>query len=288
MRVAHITDLHVEVRPHVGELFNKRVLGAVNLYLMGRSAHFTLATVEGLVQAIVELRPDLVLCTGDLTASGTEAEFERARAVLEPLTDSLPFLAIPGNHDVYTRESVGRFMRHFGKWAGDFPVVHHQGGVDFVAIDVSRPDVLSRGLAPAGQLASLDHILGEGTAPAVVLLHYPLRDRRGEPYGPFTRAIENGPAIEAVLARHARVCCVLHGHEHHGYRTTIPRDGAPILSLDPGASGYAYLPEKGRTAHFNVYELDGSAPDGGLQVERWAWNGRDFAPEAGGAYATGG
>jgi hypothetical protein len=156
--------------------------------------------------------------------------------------------------------------------------------VDFVAIDVSRPDFLSRGLTPSAQLQALDALLADGTAPAVVALHYPLRDRRGEPYGPFTRNLENAGALERVLARHPRVLAVLHGHEHHGYRTVIPREGAPILSLNPGASGYAYLPDRRRTAHFNLYDLRG----GEVEVARWAYDGAAFAPEAGGAYATGG
>lgn len=288
MRVAHITDLHVEAPTEFGQLFSKRALGAVNLYLFGRSAHFTLRTVEALVEAVVRSEPDLVVCTGDLTSTATPQEFERAAALLAPLTDRFPFLVLPGNHDVYTSESLGRFRKHFGEWSNDgvYPYVRNYGGVDFVALDVSRPDFLSRGLTPRQQLEALEGLLASGgVAPAVVLLHYPLRDRRGGPYGPFTRSLENALELEAVLARHPRVVAVLHGHEHHGYRTVIPREGSPLHSLNPGASGYAFLPERRRTAHFNLYDIDAT---GGLGVERFAFDGAAFAPEAGGAYATGG
>lgn len=287
MRVAHITDLHVEAPPQFAQLLSKRALGAVNLYLLGRSAHFTLRTVEALVDAVVRSEPELVVCTGDLTSTATPQEFERAAALLAPITDRFPFLVLPGNHDVYTTESLGRFQQHFGAWSngGVYPYVRSHGGVDFVALDVSRPDFLSRGLTPRDQLDALDALLGGGTAPAVVLLHYPLRDRRGGPYGPFTRNLENAVELESVLARHPRVIAVLHGHEHHGYRTLIPRDGAPLPSLNPGASGYAFLPERRRTAHFNLYDID---PTGALGVERYAFDGAVFGPEAGGAYATGG
>ncbi len=286
MRVAHITDLHVEVPPQLGQLLSKRALGAVNLYLMGRSAHFTKRTVEALVDAVVRAEPDVVVCTGDLTATATPQEFELAAAFLAPITERFPFLVLPGNHDVYTSESLGRFREHFGGWSNDgvYPYTRHFQGVDFVALDVSRPDFLSRGLTPREQLQALDGLLQGGDAPAVVLLHYPLRDRRGEPYGPFTRNLENAMELEGILARHPRVVAVLHGHEHHGYRTTIPRDGAPILSLNPGASGYAFLPDRRRTAHFNLYDIHG----GQLGVERFAYDGASFAPESGGAYATGG
>ena len=41
MRLAHITDLHVERPARAAELLNKRLLGEVNLHLFGRSAHFS-------------------------------------------------------------------------------------------------------------------------------------------------------------------------------------------------------------------------------------------------------
>lgn len=285
MRVAHITDLHVERMPSWGELFNKRLLGAVNLYVLGRHTHFTQASQQALVEAVVALAPDAVVCTGDLTATATDAEFAAAAELLAPITGRLPFMVIPGNHDVYTPESVGRFEATFGRWSGACPFVRRFGGVDFVALDVSRPALLSNGHAPAAQLEALDRTLAGGTAPVVLMIHYPLRDRVGHPYGPPTRNLDNAAAVEAVLERHPRVRAVLHGHAHHGYRTQIPRPGDPIDSLNPGASGYAYTPAQGRTAHFNLYTLD----DHGIAaVERYAFDGARFVPEAGGAYASGG
>lgn len=279
MRFAHVTDIHVEVPPTLGELGNKRLLGAVNLYILGRSHHFSVETQRGLVQAVCDVAPDVVLCTGDLTASGTEAEFAAARELLAPITGRFPFFVIPGNHDVYTGESVGRFERHFAEWAGPS---RRFGDLDVVALDVCRPDWLSRGRA-GERLAAFEAALA-GTGPAWVMVHYPLRGRDGAPYRPFTRAIADAADIEAALARHPRVTTVLHGHEHHGFRTTIPREGPPLVQLDPGASGYAWLPKRRRTAHFNVYDLEGES----LTVTRYAWDGARFAPEAGGAYATGG
>ncbi len=286
MRVAHITDLHVEVAPQIAQLLSKRLLGAVNLYLLGRSAHFTRATVEALVDAVVRAEPDVVVCTGDLTSTATPQEFALAAALLAPITERFPFIVIPGNHDVYTGESSGRFQAYFGEWSnnGAHPWARAFPGVEFVAVDVSRPDTLSRGFTPKAQLSALDSLLHGGDTPVVVLVHYPLRNRRGEPYGPFTRNLENAADLERVLARHPRVVAVLHGHEHHGYRTTIPRDGAPIVSLNPGASGYAFLPERRRTAHFNLYDIQGAS----VGVERFAYDGASFSPEVGGAYTSGG
>lgn len=282
MRVAHLTDLHVERAPGWGELLNKRLAGAVNLYVLGRHHHFSPAAQAALVPAVQAAGADLVLCTGDLTATATEAEFAAAASLLAPLRAG-PWACIPGNHDVYTGESVGRYARHFDATA---PVrVQASGGWDVVLVDVCHPDWLSRGWLGAEGLAALEAALAEGSRPALVALHYPLRDRRGAPYGPSARACVDAREIEAILLRHARVQLIVHGHEHHGYRTELGGEGRSVPIVNPGASGYAHLPERGRTAHFCVYELDGGALAG---VERYRFDGEAFRPEPGGAFQTGG
>jgi 3',5'-cyclic AMP phosphodiesterase CpdA len=283
MRVAHITDIHVEVPPSPAECLNKRLLGEVNLHVLGRSAHFSRMSQEGLVRRVVDQAPDLVICTGDLTAVATDAEFAGAVRLLEPITSRFPFFVIAGNHDVYTDESVGRMGRYFGETflPRKYPAVVRHGGIDMIAIDTSVPDWLSRGDVGGDQLEGLDACLASSDAPAWILLHYPVRGRHGEPYGPATRACRHADRIEAVIARHPRVKAVLHGHEHHGYRTKVAHADA----LNPGAGGYAWLPERGRTAHFCVYEVEGGAITG---VDRWRWDGSSFEPEPGGAFASGG
>jgi 3',5'-cyclic AMP phosphodiesterase CpdA len=283
MRIAHITDIHVERRPSLAELGNKRLAGAVNLYLLGRSAHFTPAAQAALVRAVEAKAPDLVLCTGDLTATATEAEFEAAAELVAPLRARFPWLAIPGNHDVYTGESLGRFARHFGPV--EAVAVHAVGEVDVVLVDVCHPDWLSRGWLGAEGLDALEKALAGSDRPALVALHYPLRGRRGDRYAPSTRACIDAEAIEATIARHARVRLVVHGHEHHGFRTAVAGAAGEVPIIDPGAGGYAFLPAKHRTAHFCIYIFEGGTLS---DVQRFAFDGVAFGPEAGGAFATGG
>jgi 3',5'-cyclic AMP phosphodiesterase CpdA len=286
MRVVHFTDIHVEQPLTASELASKRALAAFNLHVLGRARKFRLDVVRALVEAVVAARPDLVVCTGDVTSTGTDREFSLARELLGPVLGAAPFLAIPGNHDVYTRDGVGGLERHFPEAVpgGRYPYRATHGGVEFVGLDVSRPWPTSQGKAPDAQLAALERLLADGSSPVVVLLHYPLRGRDGAPYRPFTRNLANARAVEEVLSRSARVKAVLHGHEHHGYRTVVQISGRELLSLNPGAGGYAHLPRQRRTSHFCVYDLDAA---GRFAVERFAYDGRAFVPEAGGAFASG-
>lgn len=280
MRIAHITDLHVEHAPRLAELGNKRLLGAVNLYLMGRSHHFSAAAQRAAVDAVLRLAPDHVVCTGDLTATATAEEFRASNTLLEPLRAAFPFHCIPGNHDVYTAESVGRYTEMVDPTHEPLRMVS-LGPVSLCLLDVCAPDWLSRGLADDALIARLNTALGACTQRVILALHYPLRARNGEPYGPSSRAIRNASAIEAAIDAHPNVAAVLHGHEHHGFRTVVGARAVPVYN--PGASGYAHLPDKRRTAHLNVYEVDGS---GIVGVERYAFDGSSFVPEAGGAYAS--
>lgn len=293
MRIAHFTDLHVELPPTWAELHGKRWMGSANLYLLGRRGHFTDAARRALVEALGALEPDGFVCTGDLTAQALEREFDAAWALLQPVIADREGALLPGNHDVYTPTSFleRRIERRFGPWtgAGDWPRLRWVCGVACVMLDVARPGLLSTGYCDEAQLDGLNTLLGDRRLdgqPVFVMLHYPLRDRRGQPYGPPTRNLRNAAAVEQVLTRHAdRITAVLHGHEHHGFRTQLVGEGGTVTLLDPGAAGYAWLPGKRRTAHFCVYELDGPRLS---RIERYTFDGERFVPEPGGAWGTGG
>lgn len=289
MKIVHLTDIHVHVRPALGDLLGKRLIGSTNLYVLGREGHFSARSQEAAVAAAVAEAPDVVVITGDLTAQALDSEFVAARTLLAPLLDHFETVIIPGNHDVYVPEAspAGTMRAHFGQWMGETtPWLHTFDDVAFLAIETCRPHLLSSGRTPTGQLEAARALLAEaGDRFVFHIQHYPLRNRRGEPYGPSTRALVDAAEVEAFLAQTDRVGAVLHGHEHHGFRTTIPTAAGPVPILDPGACGYAHLPDRGRTAHFNVYEADGA---GLHSVRRLAFDGSTFVPEPGGAYATGG
>ncbi len=292
MRVIHITDLHLHRPLRPSQLMGKRLLGSANLHLAGRAGRFQEATLRTLVADVVQRKPDLVVCTGDLTAMATDAEFEAVQELLRPLTERIDFLLVPGNHDVYTRGAFrerrleARFSRFTG--GGAYPALHRRGDLAFIGLDVCRPHpLLANGRMPADQLAELERLLGGDELRDIfttILVHYPLRDRHGEPYGPWTRGLLNAAALESILVSSPQVGLILHGHEHHGFRSALPADHGPIPICDPGASGLAYRPDRGFTAHFNLYEIDAA----GLgRVERFALQGERFVTEPGGAYRSG-
>lgn len=291
MKVVHLTDLHVQTIPRLTELGNKRLIGSANLFLLGRSAKFSAQVQAAAVATARALEPDLVIITGDLTAQALDSEFEAARALLDPLLERTPAVIIPGNHDTYVAEPFpgARMRRWFGDWMGaGSPHLHIYDEVAVLTVETCRSALLSSGHTPPEQLEAAARLLAQLPAEArpfvFLALHYPLRGRRGEPYGPWTRALSNAAVVERFIAGTDRIDAVVHGHEHHGFRTTVPGAAGPVTILNPGASGYSLITDQNRTAHLNVYTVEGRQI---TELRRLRWDGRSFDDEPGGAYATG-
>ena len=294
MRIAHVTDVHWQTHPGLLDLCAlRRILGSANLYLMGRRSRFDRGTQARLMRHLIELEPDMVIVTGDLTAQALVGEFELALSELRPVLEGRPSLVIPGNHDAYCPDALRdrRFHTHFGPWmhpAGAISRLDH-GAVTILGLDPNRPLLIrASGYVPEEQLEGLSQALAdpelEGRC-VVLALHYPILDRHGEVYDGPEHGLINANALIAVLKEApVRPSWIVHGHEHHGYQVNLGGGDFTIPSFDCGSSGAAYQPEKNRRAAMNVYTVRDGRLD---QVERYMDDGSRFEPEPGGAYATG-
>ena len=165
------------------------------------------------------------------------------------------------------------------------PSAEIHGGVRFIRLETCRCHPLSSGWTPTEQLNGLEQALAEpGSDFTFLCIHYPLLDRNGHPYGPATRALANAEDVRRVIHSTPGIHAILHGHEHHGFHTQIEGPNGPIDILNPGATGYAHLPQQNRTAHLCMYTVQDSSL---TKVERFTFDGVQFEPEVGGAFATG-
>jgi len=94
LRIVHISDLHI--RPQgIGDLEH----GAVQ----------TPALQARLIQEIASAHPDIVIVTGDITDTGSAADYRCAEAFFECLRDRIgncPIIAAPGNHDLSVSPTI--------------------------------------------------------------------------------------------------------------------------------------------------------------------------------------
>lgn len=240
------------------------------------STHVTQA-----VRRIEQLRPALVLSTGDMVAGQrlapplTRPELEAMWASFHhTVSDSLaraavPFAVVAGNHDAAAGERFALEREVFrAQWLPRKPALDYVdaagypfryafavGPVLFVALDATAvghlPDSEKR------WLAELLQARGAGYRYRVVFSHLPL--------WPFTegRATEilGDPALERILQQH-RVDLVLSGH-HHAYYPGV-KDGLRYVSQAClGAAARPLLGTRQRAEHaITVIEFptEGGAP----------------------------
>ena len=111
LRILHATDLHCFVPASWRQILTqpKRIIGATNWYLLRRAKRFDEEVQKQLVNKMIELKPDVVILSGDLTNLSTSEEFHHAYQILRPILHNnglFPTFIIPGNHDAYTPDAV--------------------------------------------------------------------------------------------------------------------------------------------------------------------------------------
>ena len=98
LKIAMISDLHVmapELLVNEGNAFEQY------LNRDRKMLRESLEILDSLVGDILELKPDLVLVTGDLTKDGERVSHQLVAGRLQRLVDAgIQVLVVPGNHDI--------------------------------------------------------------------------------------------------------------------------------------------------------------------------------------------
>ncbi|MFT3916098.1 MAG: metallophosphoesterase [Anaeromyxobacteraceae bacterium] len=231
---------------------------------------------KGLIDALREVGVDHLVVTGDLTFSAEPREFERAGELLKHFAEARKLTVVPGNHDVWTEESVetGRFLRAIGadgkgmrKAQPTYPHVVPLGDeVVLVALDSARwgPEPYdTAGKLGSEQVKSARELVREHAkaGKAVVLAfhhHVVLPPDRVESDARVARMpLADADRIVRLVAE-LPVAAVLHGHRHTAFRVDLPSakgQGATTPVLCAGSVSRV-ADEPVRRARAYVYEID--------------------------------
>jgi Icc protein len=197
MLIAQLSDPHVTTGP----------LGAEPV----AGLHRALGRVLGL-----QIRPDCVVITGDLTDHGTPAEYAVLRAILERFP--IPVHLAVGNHDTLDAfldafggtRFVGAVRDSAGRPEANYAIEYTDATI--VVLDSKQPGTPGGHLG-AEQLSWLDDTLGgRPDVPAIVCLHHPPM-ALGIPFLDGMR-LDDGEELSTVIAQHRHVARVLAGHDH--------------------------------------------------------------------------
>lgn len=269
LRLLHFSDVHVDVpfgQMPAREMIGKRLLGGANL-LLRRRRHFrdAPAKLSALARFADAQDVDLVVCTGDYTALGTEPELRAARAAVDALTKRpRGYITVPGNHDLYLPDTLTdrRFERVFGDLFGtDWPEYATSGGwpavrlidqaLAVVTVNSARPNpqlLRSSGRIADEQMRALGRLIADPRLNGRLVFlatHYAPRRPNGTP-DRWNHGLENADALLALCGRLPRVA-LLHGHIHWRFHLRL-RAGLDIF----GAGSATHAEREG----IWVFEVD--------------------------------
>ena len=228
MRIIHLSDPHVSAVPDsFGALFDKRVLGAANYFLRRRFFHDDSLLAKA-VDFILNDPPDAVVCTGDITSTGSPREFRSALDALAPLLEmeNTRFLYVPGNHDAYVRDKrcAEALRSAFAKLNGDafqlddLPVKVPVGDCDFILVNEAIPTNPFHssghiGKEAAEKVEALAEDKGKKKRPTILVGHFPVKTAR-KSLGNRRGLRGPGRAILRKLLDSGALDISLCGHEH--------------------------------------------------------------------------
>ena len=220
-RIVQFSDIHEHAVFSPGALLDKRLFGLVNSTFC-RAGSYRVERTDAAVRTILnELKPDVIVFSGDAVSTSDPREFETAWTRLRPLAESgVPFLFSPGNHDRYVRDRACReAFEHFRaeltkNCPMTLPGLFETPELRFAVIDCARPfnPVLSCGEMTPETTAFLENEAAkDDPRPLVCVGHFPLHGN--DSISSFRHRLIGGERAEALL-NEGKIALSVAGHVH--------------------------------------------------------------------------
>ena len=233
--------------------------------------------VEAVEVQVDELKPDLVVISGDFTQRARTEQFREACHFLESLRENgHEVLGVPGNHDVPLYDVLRRFLSPLARYRRFIdetlcPFIELPG-VAVLGINTARSLTFKDGRINKDQVQFIRETFARTPSESVRILvtHHPLLAL--EVGGEVGRAIgRQEMALDAV--EESGVDMLLAGHNHHAssqdVSDLVTRAGG-VLVVQAGTATSTRVREQEQS--FNVIDI----ADGSVTITVHGWTGDDF------------
>jgi 3',5'-cyclic AMP phosphodiesterase CpdA len=235
--------------------------------------------VDGVLERVDELKPDLVVISGDFTQRARTEQFREACRFLERLQEGgHEALGVPGNHDVPLYDVLRRFLSPLARYRRFIdeslcPFVELPG-LAVLGINTARSLTFKDGRINQDQVAFIRDTFARAPRDAfrVLVTHHPLF---ALPVGEeITRAIGRQElALDAI--QEAGVDMLLAGHNHHAAThqasDLVTRAGGALV-VQAGTATSTRVREQEQS--FNVIDIG----QGSVTITVNGWKGGRFEP----------
>jgi 3',5'-cyclic AMP phosphodiesterase CpdA len=235
--------------------------------------------VEAIEVSADELKPDLIVVSGDFTQRARTEEFKEACRFLQRLRDKgHEVLGVPGNHDVPLYDVLRRFLSPLARYRRFIddslcPFIELPG-VAVLGINTARSLTFKDGRISESQVEFIREAFARADPRAVRVLvtHHPLF------------AIPVGEGVEQAIGRQelaldaieqAGVDLLLAGHAHHAsshHASDLVTRAGGALVIQAGTATSTRVREQSQS--FNVIDID----DGCITLTLECWSGSGFRP----------
>ncbi|AHY47878.1 putative phosphohydrolase [Rubrobacter radiotolerans] len=263
-KIVHISDLHFG-RPSVEE------------------------RLDSLLRQVREISPEAIAVSGDLTQRCSNREFRRAKEYLETLSETAPYLVIPGNHDIRWLGAVARNLGFAGMFREKAHRFKYSRYMRHISEDLSPslevPGAVIAGLNTAHgitrgsltrrlkDLGVIGHVRSEDVrtvnrafkaadpeAVRIVMIHH--NPIKGDASGRHGLA-NTKKALRSFVSLGAEL--VLCGHDHQEAVHTTEESYQGLIISTAGTISNRLRP--GRSSSFNLVEID----SGEIHVVPYLW-----------------
>jgi 3',5'-cyclic AMP phosphodiesterase CpdA len=235
--------------------------------------------VEGVERSVDQLKPDLIVISGDFTQRARTEQFKEACRFLEKLRDrGHEVLGVPGNHDVPLYDVLRRFLSPLTRYRRYIdetlcPFIE-LAGVAVLGINTARSFTFKDGRINEAQVEFIRETFSRSPSDAVRILvtHHPLL------------AIPVGEGVERAIGRHelaldaieeAGVDLLLAGHAHHAathHASDLVTRAGGALVIQAGTATSTRLREQEQS--FNTIDIE----TGRVTVTVNGWKDERFQP----------
>jgi len=252
-RIVHISDLH---------------FGRANL-----------ALVEPLLARIVDLHPDVVAVSGDLTQRATVEQFKAAREFLRRIP--FPQIVVPGNHDISLWNLYRRFRRPLERYRryinADAEPSYADDQLFLLGLNTARSLAWKEGRISLSQISWLrDQFYA--LAPhvfKVLVMHHPFIPRQGK--DDFEAVGRAELALEAM--EHCGADLILAGHLHESYSRQTASFHLPAKHSILVAQSGTTLSERTRDERNSFNSIDVEMDATRVTVHTWESESAGFVPQ---------